>query len=761
MTVPRFSYPFTPSGGTNISLLGGQHGEAVNDSQDYVRRLHVAGAYNYPAIFLVLENGWAHKSNSPAYMSPVLPPTILLSETSSGGTQVTASVYTPEGLDAKKQQPKTTRGARKSVITRLIAMLPPWVMKVKDRRQQKLLFRCWLVSWIMMLILLPTNSLTILGQAGFFGGIASMLMPPNMPISAYKQAATLLIVTSCAGWAWGCAAIRAAYVARDQALYARTMQQLSERVASSPSLSKYGGRMTREDLTASAYHGDFLDNRSTVIFGVFLATGTFAMGLLRAKKPKFALPAIIATVFLDVLCSDGPLFPAPQYSLVNSFVISAAYYIAAGLFVILFVFPQTLNHEWIGGAIKVLDGVKEFIALQEDVLNIEIDGSDLDPMNDNLRSQMYGKASGLSAQFLALASKTDMLHSEVSYGQLSADDLTRLELPLRNVVTRTAGLMGFLTILVSHVNTRRSDAKSGAATPASTTLSRANSLNEGDTFRLIHTRRLAAGHEFHQKLRIEDLMPILRSTTQDLRIACVDAAKAASEALTVINTQRYKRKLPCMSQRLRKVEEEEALDVARAFKNLCGAIDSYKRTHRFKLLQPFSSLIDSDNVSPLVDEHGNPPFSLRTLFLCFVFQSNLLWAADALKSLLALILEAETKRSECQLWWPTSLTRVFEFYFRDSGASRLETMWAPLDVPPAEEVGHEFFAYGYRKLTIFIMAECGVKRLTQSRISSEKDPDSRPPKHLGQKIGHAVHHTRLWLCSPETLVSNLKPIASV
>lgn len=248
-------------------------------------------------------------------------------------------------------------------------------------------------------------------------------------------------------------------------------------------------------------------------------------------------------------------------------------------------------------------------------------------------------------------------------------------------------------------------------------------------------------------------MPTLRWTTKDLRKACMDAAKAASKALTVINTQRYKRKIPWLSKKLRKIEEEEVLDVAVALENLRMAIHTYKETNRFDLLQPFSSLINSDNTSPLVDQHGHPPFSLRTLFLCFVFQSNLLWAAEALKSLLALMLEAEIKRPEGQMWWPTQLSRIFTFILRDSRTSPLDSAWSPLDVPPAEEDGHEYFAHGYRKRPP-VIADLYLDWIANVLLHlPEKDPDSRPPKHIGQKIGHAIHHARLWVVSPETIVS--------
>lgn len=42
----------------------------------------------------------------------------------------------------------------------------------------------------------------------------------------------------------------------------------------------------------SIFRGDFLDWRSTLVFGFFFAVGTFVMGLLRANNDKLTLVAV-------------------------------------------------------------------------------------------------------------------------------------------------------------------------------------------------------------------------------------------------------------------------------------------------------------------------------------------------------------------------------------------------------------------------------------------------------------------------------------
>lgn len=70
----------------------------------------------------------------------------------------------------------------------------------------------------------------------------------------------------------------------------------------------------------SIFSGAFLDWRSTVVYGFFLAIGTFFMGLIRAHRPKLILVSIFASIVMDVMLSYGPLFPSAQYTLAKTFL---------------------------------------------------------------------------------------------------------------------------------------------------------------------------------------------------------------------------------------------------------------------------------------------------------------------------------------------------------------------------------------------------------------------------------------------------------
>ena len=53
---------------------------------------------------------------------------------------------------------------------------------------------------------------------------------------------------------------------------------------------------------ASIFEGAFLDTRSSVCFGVFLAFGMFIFSLLRAYAPRLTIMSIFGTIALDIYC---------------------------------------------------------------------------------------------------------------------------------------------------------------------------------------------------------------------------------------------------------------------------------------------------------------------------------------------------------------------------------------------------------------------------------------------------------------------------
>lgn len=232
-------------------------------------------------------------------------------------------------------------------------------------------FRVMIVFLANFVLMLEPASEQVLGQASFFGMIVrfvrsrsarradllhftqvSIMLAPTFPVQVFLFVSAMLVLGMCLGWAWGCAAMAAGLKARNQVVLASAVQRAQTRYRRLRSLltaslaltllTSSVASATNPDVAyrSTIFHGNFLDARSTVVFGVFLAVGTFVFGLIRATTPKLMLLAIFGTIVVDVMvrrsyvsratvplaepsplqCSYGPLFPVNQYTLATTFL---------------------------------------------------------------------------------------------------------------------------------------------------------------------------------------------------------------------------------------------------------------------------------------------------------------------------------------------------------------------------------------------------------------------------------------------------------
>ncbi|ELU39286.1 hypothetical protein AG1IA_06672 [Rhizoctonia solani AG-1 IA] len=282
-------------------------------------------------------------------------------------------------LDLANNSPE--KSAPKS--PKAMKLIPEWASKAASRRRSwKLLVRCWVATWVCFILILPNKTLPVMG------------------------------------WAWGSAAMAAALQARDQVLLGRALLSTQQAATNEANPDAY--------FRKAVFRGDFLDPRSTVVFGVFLAIGAFFLALMRVKSPKLTLARPK---------SYGPLFPSGQYLILQTFLVSSSIYLAVGLVTIVLIFPETLSHEWLESYAGVLDLVKGLVDMQEKVLTDNLEQLDMDTEGNTL-SRVDGIQAGILATFQAFTAKTPMLNLEFSHGRWSAADVQGLELPLRALLTR-------------------------------------------------------------------------------------------------------------------------------------------------------------------------------------------------------------------------------------------------------------------------------------------------------------------------------------
>ncbi|KAI0087246.1 hypothetical protein BDY19DRAFT_986266 [Irpex rosettiformis] len=571
--------------------------------------------------------------------------------------------------------------------------LPPWVLaNLKSRRSQKIWLRCWVASWVAFLIMLPHPSLNILGNAAFFGILASLMIPANLPVQLFIFALATMIVGMCLGWGLGAAAMRGALAARDQVVLQAELQREAQSAA---------GLANPEALFQSdIFAGHFLDTRSSVVFGVFLGFGAFIFALIRAYAPKLTLMSVFGTVALDIFCSYGPLFPFAQYTILNSLLTSVACYVAIGIVVITFIFPETANHAALVTASALTGKLKNLVDTQEKLIHAPPE--ELTPGNPIIES-LVAELRGVLGQIQGFAAGTAFIGAEFSWGKWNAEDVTGLQKPLTMIVSRFAAMHGFAK-LVSH---QAHEGGASNAPSAAATEEEASTLNDpasGDTYLLRQFRERNIAAEAAHGVRIQDVVPALGEATIDLRKACSEGLATTQVLLDGINTRRYARHGA-------KESEQHLLDLDAAIDHLQVALADFKKDKRLMILRPFEGLVDSARLG--TDLKG--PLPLRALYTAYVFAANLIVLAEAIEHYMEYVQSIATKRVHNRLWAPGGLRAIVKALREKGDAGNVA---AGEDDEPTVE---------------------------------RRDPDSKPPTHLFQRIANTVHHLYKWTKTPEAL----------
>lgn len=127
-------------------------------------------------------------------------------------------------------------------------------------------------------------------------------------------------------------------------------------------------------------------------------------------------------------------------------------YVGIGVILIIFVFPETLNHSYLSTTALILGQIQGLIDMQQEVLDSPLSAF---AAPGPVLAKITGARMGILQRFQAskivfmfnrictdgrvfeVASNSKFLNLEFSWGKWSGDDVKALEEPLLGVVTRT------------------------------------------------------------------------------------------------------------------------------------------------------------------------------------------------------------------------------------------------------------------------------------------------------------------------------------
>jgi hypothetical protein len=178
------------------------------------------------------------------------------------------------------------------------------------------------------------------------------------------------------------------------------------------------------------------------------------------------------------------------------------------------------------------------------------------------------------------------------------------------------------------------------------------------------------------------LIPVVRQCTLELRNACVAGLGAAQASIDLINTRRWTWR--------GNLEDQNLNDLREAVSVLSNALSEFKETRRKDIVGPYATLIRQAS-----SREAQQALPLRSLYLSFVFATDLLLVATSCLRMMTDIQEKMERRRTSRLWAPKGIRLIGNIILlrtskEDSGFGE-DADWDPPDDEDAkyrEDHGH-------------------------------------------------------------------------
>ncbi|EST06750.2 protein of unknown function DUF2422 [Kalmanozyma brasiliensis GHG001] len=582
--------------------------------------------------------------------------------------------------------------------------IPSWIKSnITSARSLRILARCWVATWANFLLMIPGPSLRVLGQAAFFGCMLTLMIPPSMPFFIFFLAFGMLAIGALTGWAWGCAAMAAANRARSQPLLQAAIQRVQSSAASSTNPEAY--------VATSVFRGQYLDVRSTAVFGVFLMLGVYAVAVLQVKRPKFKIGSIFLLIVTDIMCSYGPLFPYARYTLGQIFMIPIGCSLAICLASQILIFPETLAYAWQLRFVSMLATTRDLVRLHSSALedvSKHHDPSSISstqsrheqPTSEVLHRSIQAEdeaaktASGLLANVKAnraafteqiedINGMTPFLGMEFYRSYFSARDMkvifrrtrsVNLQLTLLNSFWRMVGReLGISDPHTFDENWDPSQLEPGYhkdgehGTEALPTKERLDPIRLHETATIHRVRRDVFASEAQQQVHMSRMLHILHNIAAPSLDAAADSIEAIQAYFEANLSWRQKRPIDQVLQQLHETKI-----------NLESARQSLLTDKRLELLQPYAEHFRALHPDLNLEEHflqtkesvQSFRAGVRPLHVCLVFVTNLLDALDTVSQLHTEMLSvADRAGNRKRFWAPKHLGRLIAILKSDKRGS--------------------------------------------------------------------------------------------
>ncbi|KAH8926357.1 hypothetical protein BT69DRAFT_1278930 [Atractiella rhizophila] len=249
---------------------------------------------------------------------------------------------------------------------------------------------------------------------------------------------------------------------------------------------------------------------------------------------------------------------------------------------------------------------------------------------------------------------------------------------------------------------------------------------------LTFLRGLWTSHRHHPRVgviesqRYMDLEEALKNAADEVNLDELVELLKTSTATLVASLEKGVKRLIDVSAQLRSIginpfrkrynHEEELRRSEELLDQVKVALDDFRTTGRLKILEPYHYLFDPTATEK--DGDFTVP-SHRGIYLAYLYEYGLIRWSESFVSLFEKVLEVEKKGKHRRLSLPRLKKKLFTTHL--SG-----------DTVEDEDPNH-------------------VPGLQPTFITARRDPDTLPPRHLGQHIGHAIYRASLTITQREVV----------
>ncbi|KAL4895284.1 hypothetical protein BDV59DRAFT_191799 [Aspergillus ambiguus] len=508
--------------------------------------------------------------------------------------------------------------------------LPAWLDHF-NIRDLKILFRCWVATWVASLLIFIGPALDKIGVATFFGALLLYVVPPAGILFIYLLASLSLLFGMCLGWAWGLLSMKAALAARPATETQALLQKLQQQATIQ---AKQTGESPSFIAQKLVHDGFMLDARVTVIFYVLISLFVYAMSRIRVANPKCVLAQLFGIVVADLFLLFGPTVPSFTPLLAEVLVKPAAIGIGIGAVCCLIFFPQSTSY-------VVLSKMEQLIQLGEAPLRSTRERLSRKSVNlqrlEAERGQIIGALKTISPAMT-------FLPLDLSRGHWGPDDIKSLNRPLRQF------MMAGLSLIDFHISRTALDQRLENMNLHSEN----ENISSEKSFHRVGRRQLRETASVMSALKNPEEGAIQSGTLDGMRISTFDVLNLCSGSITLVaesirtvNSNRWfapsvKTTIAELIDKIQQVRE--SLSSARS---LCIT------TTTRQLIENHSDLFEDDGRLKSPEEFG--PYSLRGVIVGMVVEERIIVFTEAMEHLLDHSLSLLQKRAENRFWLPFRL----------------------------------------------------------------------------------------------------------